>query len=404
MSKLHIVLSSAVGALSGLVTTIFALLAFTVEDFGAFAFVYAVYALGWSICLSVLCDTFTRTRTSARRDSVWGEYSSALVGLVIVVTVIACIFSFFLYPDLLSATLASVAIGLNVYRSGARFYKVSQYGPGSVVMVDAWYLVVFATVFFWAESIGASHVTSHATAWIIAGISSLCTWPPVMSHPWKAVITWCRPRIDTIRTLLGDSIFMDFGAIVGPLFLLPILGTSAFGTYRGLSSVASPVQLLLDPIRPVLSQLPTIRKKSFKLLASVVGAGLLMSFACYAVLWSIGKYQLVSGALEELSMFALPCAIFVFTNFLGHFYYILIRATATSKDITFGRATQTLAATACPLLGAVVLGLPGAIWGFVAATAVSSMTWAALTLMSIPRARACQSIYSRDKTAKASKT
>lgn len=380
MRKLHVFLSSGLGALTSIAPTISALLLLSTQEFGAFAFLYAVFALGWSVCLSVVCDAFLRT-VSYR--GTWAEYSSTLVGLSTIIASVAVVVSLFIYPDVLSAVLASGAVGLAVYRLGARFFRSFEFSAASVLWVDACNLSVFLTVLFSAMAIGVDHLMAHSAAWIIAGISSMSISPPRLSNPFSALLVWCRLRWGTIRTLLSDSIVMDCGAIVGPLLLLPGLSVQGFGIYRGVSSVASPAQLLLEPIRPNLARMSNARRTDVRLLVGVCGTGLVMSVACFIALLAISHFRLVQGTLAALSAFAVPCSIFVFTNFLGHFYYLLSRAHSSAKRIRTGRFVQTVLVMACPLVGAALFGLSGAIWGFVGATMLSSVTWASLTLTSL---------------------
>ena len=379
MSKVHVLWSSALGALTNLAPTISALLLLSVQEFGMFAVLYAIFALGWSISLSVVCDAFLR---GPKDDHAWADYSSTLVGLSTIFMLVAIVISLVVYPDVLSASLAAGAIGLGIYRLGARFFRSYEFSAASVLGGDAWNLSVFLVVFVGAMASGVSEVTSHSAAWISAGVVSIIIAPPHRSNPWRALLRWSRQRWKTIRMLLSDSLLMDCGAIVGPLLLLPGLGINGFGVYRGVSSVASPVQLLLDPIRPHLARMSRDRRSGLNLIVAVVGAGLMMAGACFIILLSLSYFRLVQGTLAALAAFALPCSIFVFTNFLGHFYYLLSRAHSSAKKIHVGRFVQTVLTMACPLVGVAVLGLQGAIWGFVGATLLSSVTWASLMLTS----------------------
>lgn len=379
MSKVHVLWSSALGALTNLAPTISALLLLSVQEFGMFAFLYAVFALGWSITLSFICDAFLR---GPKDDHTWADYSSTLVGLSTITALVAVVVSMMIYPDYLSALLAAGAIGLGIYRLGARFFRSYEFSAASVLGADAWNLSVFLTVLVSVMAFGVNEVTAHSAAWISAGVVSISIAPPHLSNPCTALLRWGKQRWKTIRMLLSDSLLMDCGAIVGPLLLLPGLGTHGFGVYRGVSSVASPVQLLLDPIRPHLARMSRDRRSDLNLLVAVFWAGLVMAGACFILLLSLSYFHLVQGTLAALAAFAVPCSIFVFTNFLGHFYYLLSRAHSSAKRIHVGRFVQTVLAMACPLVGVALFGLTGAIWGFVGATLVSSITWASLMLTS----------------------
>lgn len=374
---MQVLLSSGLGALASLAPTLAALLLLPVQEFGAFAVLYLVFAFGWSVCLSVVCDTFLR---AAGDRIAWAEFSSILVGFSSLVAGAALGVSLFIYPDILSALLASGAIALAVYRLGARFFRSLTYGAASVLWAEVCNLLCFLAALFGAMTIGAINLTSHSLAWLIAGIASIVISPPLLSNPFGALLRWCRLRWTTIRMLLSDSLLMECGAIVGPLLLLPGLSTQGFGIYRGVSSVASPVQLVLEPIRPLLAHMPAARRSGLKLLIGVLASGLVMAVACFIALLSLDRFDLVQGTLEALTAFAVPCSIFVFSNFLGHFYYLLNRAHSPAGRIRAGRFVQTILVVGCPLLGAALFGLPGAIWGFVGATLVSSTTWVSLML------------------------
>lgn len=375
---MQVLLSSGLGALSSIAPTVAALLLLPVQEFGAFAFLYAVFALGWSVCLSVICDTFLRTVDERIR---WPEYSSILTGFSSLVAVAAVGVSLVIYPDVISALLASGAIALGVYRLGARFFRLLTLGAASVLRADVCYVLFFLAVLIGAMIIGSINLTSHSVAWLIAGVVSMASTPPRLSNPFGALLRWCRHQWSTIRTLLSDSVLMDCGAILGPLLLLPSLSTQGFGIYRGVSSVASPVQLVLDPIRPLLAHMSASRRTGLKLLLGVVGSGLAMSVTCLLALLLLDRFNLVRGTLEALGAFAVPCSIFVFSNFMGHFYYLLNRVHSPAKRIRAGRFVQTVLVVSCPLLGAAFFGLTGAVWGFVGATLVSSTTWALLMVM-----------------------
>ena len=86
------------------------------------------------------------------------------------------------------------------------------------------------------------------------------------------------------------------------------------------------------------------------------------------------------GSLSEIVTFALPAAVFVTANFLGHYFYIVARSHVNGRRLLTGRIVQTVLAIVVPIGGVLVGGLTGAIWGYAGCTAVSALVWMALVL------------------------
>ncbi|MEQ7739805.1 hypothetical protein ABQG64_26910, partial [Escherichia coli] len=113
---------------------------------------------------------------------------------------------------------------------------------------------------------------------------------------------------------------MDAGSVGAPLAMAPFLGTANFGAYRSISSVAMPIQLTLDPIRPNISQMPPAVLLSRKVFFGVLGIAALMALGCFGVLGIVlPQLHFVTGALATLAHYAVACTIYVAVGFFGHF-------------------------------------------------------------------------------------
>jgi hypothetical protein len=197
----------------------------------------------------------------------------------------------------------------------------------------------------------------------------------------SGLIAWVRHRRGRIVPLLAESLLMDAGSIGAPLAMAPFLGTGNFGAYRSISSVAMPIQLTLDPIRPNISQLPPAVLLSRKVLFGVLGVAALMAMACFAVLGLVlPQLHFVAGALATLAHYAVACTAYVAVGFLGHFYYIVSRGILAHGSLVKGRAVQTAMHILLPFSGLFLNGLDGAVWGFVAANAAAALVWPAFLL------------------------
>ncbi len=377
MTRIQLLLVSMVGALAAALVPISALVILPPEGYGTFSFGYLVFAFGWSLQLSIICDSWARTRGVAGLPSAWRSYWPPVMQLSLLAGVAAGAATVAVFHDVSIALLLVVSVALNLYRLGGRFYYSAMGHRRLPVGSDASTIAVFAAtvIVFRIFPIGDDLFTV-TLAWATSSLAGALFFLPAKAAPGSGLVTWYRARKTVVHTLLGDSLLMDLGANAVPAVLAPLLGAKNFGIYRGISSVATPVQLVLDPLRPTLAQLTLPVLAGRRYLFAVMGVAGMMAAGCYVVLAAIvPQTGLASTTLGSLSEFAVACAIFVAMNFLGHFYYIASRNHLPRRELFAGRVVQTVGAIAGPMLGLLLGGLSGAIWGFVAASAVSSAGW-----------------------------
>lgn len=374
--------SAAFGALSNAMIALTPLLIFKSEQAGQFAVVYLVFALGWSLTLSIICDAWVRVRetTSAEGNS-WSRYSPAASQLASIAGLVGFGVGLAVYGSALMALPAAIGIAANVGRLGSRYFRVVSHGPVSVIASDVATIIVFVGTIVALASFGTDLSLALVVAWAVSNVIGALFYHPSKWRRNNHLLIWIRSRRHAVSLLLKDSILMDAGANIAPLAMMPVMGASGFGIYRAVSSVATPVQLLLDPLRPNLSQLPATVVSGKKTLAAVLAAALAMSVAAYAVLVVVIQgWGLFPGVLSDLAEFALPCAVFVAANLVGHFYYICARARLNHKAILTGRIFQTIVSIIFPFAGLLVFQLSGAIWGFALAAVCSGTLWLILVM------------------------
>lgn len=379
---MKVMASAAFGALSNAMVALTPLLIFQAEEAGQFAVVYLIFALAWSLTLSIICDAWVRVRATATAEqNSWTHYSPAASQLAIIAGLVGFGVGFAVYGAAPVALAAAIGIAANVSRLGSRYYRVVSHGPVSVIISDVATIVVFIGTLFSATFLEIGLSLALATAWAISNLVGALFYRPSRWRRHTNLLTWIRGRRHAVSLLLKDSILMDAGANLAPLAMMPIMGASGFGIYRAVSSVATPVQLLLDPLRPNISQLPAAVVTGKKTLAAVLAAAVAMSAAAYAVLVVVIEgWGLFPGVLTDLAYYALPCALFVAANLVGHFYYICARARLSQKSILTGRIFQTAVSIAFPLAGLLAFNLGGAIWGFALAAVCSGTVWLLLVL------------------------
>lgn len=345
-------------------------------DYGAYSFVYLTYAFGASVVLSFVSDSSTRAKMLRGIEAPWSEYSATLLQISILIGLMAAAASAVVTNDPSAAPASGLAVGLATYRVGERYREVHGGNYRAAVGGD---ILIFASL---------------ATMWTIAELSGLETTPFLAYSIWAVCLLASsvrsrRPKVGTLRTLriwyltrrwevqtlLGESLLMDLGAILVPALMLPILHVGQFGPYRAVTTVAAPVRILLNPMRPVLARLGAARLTSFRAVLGVAAISISTGGFSVCLLLLLGQMGLESTALGEISEYSPQVGIYVATNFFGHYWYLVARAVATQASIMTSRIVQTLLVSAGPLLGGLLFGLEGALWALVIATLISSMTW-----------------------------
>lgn len=371
-SRSFLLASVVLGAISNSVVPVSALLLMPKTDFGIFSIVYLIYALGWSVALSVVCDTWARTRRDEERMTYrWVSLQWALLpGLVSGVT--ACV----LYADVWAGLSCGVGTLATLYRTASRFQETVLGGNIRSLVSDGATVLAFIVAVAMFRLVDVSWGSSIVSSWALSGVAGALLFCVRGRSAKYGLVSWIRDKRATIKPLLGESLLMDVGAGWAPLAMAPLMAAPTYALYRGVSSVATPVQFLLDPLRPALSLLSPRRTTRGWWLLAVTSAALLMASACWFILVLVVSPLAMGGeTLIALAAFATPVSVYVLANFLGHFYYIAARSHASHGRLLRGRIFQTITIGVVPFFGLALGALGGAIWALAAATLCSSLVW-----------------------------
>lgn len=373
--------SSAVsGGLFSALTSVLALLLLAPAQYGLFSIVYLIFAFGISLQYSIVNEAWARARESSGTESDWASYSGALISLSGIVALVATGASIAI-PELRSAAVLLVlAVFFALYRNGVRYHSVATGALTRVVISDCAGILAFVVSLLAGWHL--PDVQKVALSWFASVLlSSVVLKSPVLVRS-GSLVSWARTHSASIRPLLFDSLVMDLGAIGTPFLLAGLLGAGPFGTYRAVSNAALPVRLLIDPLRPTLGRIDTrvlLGRAGISLLTSATVVLTIGSYGALAILVPHLGFQL--GTLSSLVAFAVPSSVFVAGSFLGTIFYIACRTKATPRGIFVGRALQTLFVVVAPIVGFLVTGLPGAIWGFAISSVISAIAWISLTVL-----------------------
>lgn len=368
--------ATAANALSLLAPQLVALFVLQAEEFGLFSLVYLVYALGCSVLLSVVCESSTRrSRRTGEEVAPKRSYLGATAWVAVTLGIVAALLGSAVLDNVGMALACGVAVAAAVYRVGARFLEVQTGAWFRATAADLTSIVVLVITYCGLVLVGEEALFSLIVAWAIAGLlATVVGMRARPAGPW-VLVRWCRDHREDIPALLRESLVMDFSSIGAPFVIAPVLGAAQFGIYRAVSNVAAPVRLVLNPVRPRIAVMSQASALSRRVVLVVVGSAALLGGGASVVLWAIGETELRLGVLLSLAPYAVPSGLFVFLNFIGHYFYLVARTHADAGALWRGRLVQSGSAFLLPVVGALVGGLSWAMWMYVLSTALGAASW-----------------------------
>lgn len=367
-------LATGLNALATIIPQVVSLLLLTAVTYAQFSVVYLVFAAGSSAVFSLISDAWARTWASRAALVGWRHYSATLIWVASAFGV-AGLVAGLLVGIGWSALLGAGAVACLVHRTGARYYESHTGDWRRVIAGDAANVAVSLVVAAVGLALSWDRLLLTFLVWATGSVAAnIASLRPSLAGP-SVVRRWITVHRRAIRPLLSDSILMDAGGIGTPYVLAPVLGLAQFGVYRAVANVGIPVQLTLNPLRPLLSTRPAARllapRAMVPLTALLVAAGM----ACYAILVTLPDLPVRLGVLSDLHQVALPASLFVPANGLSFFVYLVARNHAPAQRILPARIAQTILAIVCPIVGALGWGLNGAVWGFSGSALLFTVIW-----------------------------
>lgn len=369
-----IIVATAVQAAGVIALQFTGILLLQPEEFGRFSAIYLCSALSSSFLLSVVCEAWLRRTPHAH----WSDYSAPLVWISLTGGMFTAIV-FALLPGFISVAIAgSPAVALSTYRTGARYYSLHAREYAKVIQGDAAFLttlLVFLAI--WLTSQNSLTPASLSTGWSLGAFSSvLLSRKPDGSFGLGKIRYWWRLHSSEIRPLLIDSLLLDAAGIGTPYVLAPLLGLRDFGIYRALSNLSSPVKLVLFPLRPIFFAKPPKWFLRHRVSAVIVGGSLLFGVATYGALSAARRATVGLGTLDAISSHGTIAAIFVSATLANGAYYLIGRAHLPGRILLYCRLATAIGGILLPVGGAVVEGLPGALFGVTTSVVLGAAVWA----------------------------
>lgn len=373
--------SSLTGAMSTALVPLIPFLAFNSAQSGAFTLVYTCFLVTWSVVLSSVCDATLRLETTGTRVE-QRDYVTVTLWLSVLGGGTAVLVAVAVGGGLLMCVAAGVAVFAGVLRNALRYDWVMRERIGwRVLGGDTIAAIVFIAVVVdvIVDATRDDALQKILLGWAVASLVGAGFFLPVPFRGPRRVVGWYRRHRRLVLPLIGDTALFDAGGSLAPITMLIWLPLGQFGIYRAVSSVGSPVQILLDPIRPRISRIsPSQVLRGHRLPLLLLGGAFLSGLACLA-LQVVDLLRLFPmSVLGDVAQHAPAAAAFVFANTVAYFLYLVARGQFSTRLLLVGRIAQTLLQFAVPIIGVLLAGLDGAINGFAVGMLIAAAVWLAL--------------------------
>lgn len=348
-----------------------AILMLTPFEYGQFAAVYILFAVLNIFVLAVVSDAWARANNRGASPAGWSQYSSALVLLLVISSILLVPILLIMGLGLLTIPL-SIAILSAAYRGGARYYAVSS-GSGKFLVAPDVVAVIAMLLVYLLLRLSVPELSAICWAWAAGSLGSAVMSRRPSKYSAGGSKRWLARHAGDIKLLLFDSFAVEGASLGIPLLLAGMMGPARFGIYRSISSTGIPIRLVLNPIRPLLTKRSPQFFTKPKVLFAVCCCGLALGGGVFALLSLISGLDLVEGStLAELSSYALLASVYVACNLVSSFYYISNRTHLTGRRVVMLRILQSSVSVVGPLAGYFLGMLDGAIAGFVLAAFINS--------------------------------
>lgn len=348
------------------------------RDFGKFSIVYLLFAWGASLQMSVVCEPVGRDHRRDGTGVVDRDFRAVATYIALGAGLLAAGVSQVLWHELSISAALGLAAASACFRIPTRYATLLRGDWRGALAVDAVACVLLVLGGATAIALGLSEIEVVVWSWGTA-MTGACVvgMRPVVRGP-AVLRRWFRRRRRDIAPLTLDSLVQDVSSIGAPYVIAPILGLAGFGIYRAISNVAAPVRLLIEPLRPSWARVHPVELRRKLVRASVaiaVPAGVMTALtleALHLLPWSL-------GVLDDLRPWSVPAGTFVTLSLIALMFYAAARLQLDGRALWRGRVVQSSTAIVLPVGGALLGGLSGAIWGYVAATALGAIVWTVLT-------------------------
>lgn len=377
--------SLGTGAMYSLLMPLAALTLLAPLEYGIFSASYLVFAFGVSLQYSIVSEAWARRRNRLQGEFEWVSYSSILLALSAAIGCVLALSAVVFSAWALELVVLALGALAGTFRSGSRYFVVAHSRFPRTTVADVTAIITFGLAFI--LFVPFPIFLRLSLSWTLANLVAVLVLR-VPRFVWSIPRNWVGERWADIRPLIMDSLLLDFSAIAVPYLLIGKLGLSDFGVYRGISSAAVPVRLVVDPIRPALGRVtPKAMLRFRSMVFWVIASTLLGILVAGGLDFLHGVPELRGSTISVLSLYSLQAGLYTALSFLTMVFYIVARTQASGRSVVVARILQTIAAVVLPLLGAYLYGLSEAVWAYVWSTFVGFIVWFAVVILARERSK-----------------
>lgn len=370
------ILSSTVVALE---IQIWALVRLPPDQFGAISLTFLAIALMTSVTYSALCEPWQ----IGKSKEPWEVYSSVLTLVSFCSALVTCLMALAV-PAAMDTLLVLLVISFfTIFRFGSRYFAVRSNDFRSILVPDLAYIVIVS-----------SGILLEVSGWIDGGLNTIyLVWALAIASTFFAsrmpniqivssINIWRKQHSNVIKPLLFDSSLLDLAGIGTPIILLPVLGLSNFGIYRGISNLTSPVKIVLTSMRPYFGNIHKSFITGFKGILLVFSLGAVPGVLTFVLLYLLESSEIAIGTLSALSEYKIQVALVTVFTFVNGVYYLFSRMNINGKSLIIARTLNILFGISLPLLGGLLGGILWAINCFVISNLIFIFIWIVFVYLS----------------------
>lgn len=349
------------------------------REYGYVSLIQLVIVLSNTLFLSLINEADGRFEERTGIRSTWPERSAAILmlagGAALATLLLSCVIS----PLRPNAIMWSALVGLSIYLGSASYFlmrdsRIERLIVGRICgasLMGGMALALYSKM----ENLSISVVALVQLSGV--GLAVLFTRRPTLSYI-RGTRSWFRERKAEARTLLIDGSLQDLGSFWAPNAIALLLGVASLGIYRAAITAASPISLLITPLRPLIASRPLSSVVAPARLGGLWLCGLAMGGSAALGLALIGELRVEVGSLTALNPYGAPIGLYVAGSAVSHLQAVMARIYLPGRWLLRGRILQGGLLGIVPVSGAALFGLSGALWGLGIGSVAVGLIWSTL--------------------------
>lgn len=362
----------------------------TPAEFGVFTLAFAIYIVALGVSRSVSSDPLTVRYSAVCRDE-WKRGVAVALGTAIAVGAGVALFLFmgsWLFATDLRSSLLALALALPglLAHSVWRFAYITARLPRHALIADALFGGVLLCLFGVLVARGSSEAWEFIAAWGFAAsiaVTAVAVFWRVRPA-FRAIPSWLSSHRDLSPSFVGEFVVSNGILQLVTVLVAAVSGLAAAGAIRGAQVLFGPVNVvIMGVVATAIPEGARLRQRSFAALASgmvLVSLGVTVVALSWGVVTgvllpeSVGRAVL--GDTWPMAVAVVPAlTFFLAATGAGLGAVSGLRVLEQPKRSLVVRCAFAPLALAGGVVGALIAGAPGALWGQAGPMALAAGVW-----------------------------